>query len=69
MAIGRAVLVAGVAKCARSLVAMGAGDTDADAARVSACRVVLDTASGWSELAEVTARIEALESQEKNREK
>lgn len=69
MALGRAVLVSGVAKCARSLISMGAGETDADAARVSACRVVLDTASGWLDLADVTARVEALEAQEGNHER
>lgn len=63
MAIGRAVLVAGVAKCARQLVAMGAGEVEADGATVAAARAVLDGALGWMDLADLTARLDALEAQ------
>ena len=63
MAIGRAVLVSGVAKCARQLVAMGAGEVEADGATVAAARAVLDGALGWMDLADLTARLDALEAQ------
>jgi hypothetical protein len=64
MALGRAVLVSGVAKCSRALVSMGSGRVPADAARITACRVVLDTANGWTDLADVIARLDVLEAQE-----
>jgi hypothetical protein len=61
VASARGVLAAGMAKAARSLVSMAAGESEADGPRVSACRAVLDTAVGLTDLADMTARLDALE--------
>jgi hypothetical protein len=68
VARARGVLAAGMVRAARSLLEMATGEREADSARVSACRAVLDTAIGLSEL-DVSARLEALEAaQEGNHE-
>jgi hypothetical protein len=67
VARARGVLAAGMVRAARSLVEMASGEREADSARVSACRAVLDHATALAELADLTARLEALEAQEENR--
>jgi hypothetical protein len=62
----RGVLAAGMVRAARSLVNMAGGESEADSAKVSACRAVLDTAVGLGELADVAERLAALENERGN---
>jgi DNA-binding CsgD family transcriptional regulator len=67
MALGRAVLVSGVAQAARGLVCMASGDEPAESARVAACRAVLDAATALTDLADVEQRLTQLEDAEGNK--
>jgi phage terminase small subunit len=63
IAVGRAILAAGMSKAATGLVAMASGEAVADSARVSACRAVVENATKLVEIDEMTARLEQLEAQ------
>jgi hypothetical protein len=61
IAVGRAILAAGMSKAATGLVAMASGDAVADSARVSACRTVVESATKLVEIDEMVARLAQLE--------
>ena len=61
MALGKAVLISSVARLTRVLVAIGEGTVPPDAARITAIRIVLDTAIGLSEWADIDERLRAVE--------
>ena len=61
IATGKSILAAGMAKAATGLVSMASGETPAEAARVSACRAVTEGAVKLCEVAELEARLAALE--------
>ena len=63
IATGKSILAAGMAKAATGLVSMASGETPAEAARVSACRAVTEGAVKLCEVAELEARLAALEAQ------
>jgi nitrous oxidase accessory protein NosD len=63
IAVGRAILAAGMSKAATGLVAMASGEAVADSARVSACRAVMEASIKLVELDELVARLEQLEGQ------
>jgi phage terminase small subunit len=63
IAVGRAILAAGMSKAATGLVAMASGEALADSARVSACRAVVENATKLIEIDEMVARLEQLEEQ------
>jgi hypothetical protein len=63
IAVGRAILAAGMAKAATALVAMAGGEAVADAPRVSAARAVVEGASKLVAIDEMVARLAQLEAQ------
>jgi hypothetical protein len=63
IATGKSILAAGMAKAARALVEMSDGAEEADAARVSACRAVTESAVKLVELDELQTRLALLEAQ------
>ena len=63
IATGKSILASGMAKAATGLVDMASGATPAEAARVSACRAVTEGAVKLCEVAELEARLAALEAQ------
>ena len=61
IAIGRAILAGGMAKASRALVSMADGSVAAEAARVSACRAVVEAAARLVALEEIESRLVELE--------
>jgi hypothetical protein len=61
VAVGRAILAAGMSKAATGLVAMASGEAIPDSARVSACRAVVEGAVKLVEIDELVARLAQLE--------
>jgi hypothetical protein len=61
LAQARAVLASGAARASTALVKMAAGEEEADAARVSACRAVTEGALKMVEISELEARLAELE--------
>jgi hypothetical protein len=63
IAVGRAILAAGMSRAATGLVAMASGDVRPDAARVSACRAVTEGAVKLVEMEELQTRLAEVEAQ------
>ena len=61
VALGRAVLAAGMGRASHALVAMADGTEEAESARVSACRAVVEGASKLLEIDGMVARLAQLE--------
>jgi len=61
IATGKSILASGMAKAATGLVEMASGEKPAESARVSACRAVTEGAVKLCEVAELEARLAALE--------
>jgi hypothetical protein len=63
IAVGRSILASGMAKAATGLVAMASGESEADAARVSACRAVTEGAVKLCELADLQSELAEIRAQ------
>jgi hypothetical protein len=63
VALGRAVLAAGMGRAARALVDMSDGKTKAEAARVSAAKAVVESTTKLVEVEEMRAEMEAIKQQ------
>jgi hypothetical protein len=61
IAVGRAILAAGMSKAATGLVSMASGEAAAESARVSACRAVVEAATKLVEIDELVARLAQIE--------
>lgn len=63
LSMARAILSAGASKAAIGLVAMSAGTAPAEAARVSACRGVLETTLKLTEIEDLQTELAAIKAQ------
>ncbi len=63
VAVGRSILASGMARAARALVEMSDGTEQAEAARVSAARAVVENTARLTDLAEIECQIAELAAQ------
>ena len=66
VSVGRAILSSGFARASRSLVDMSDGTEEAEAARVSACRSVVENVTRLTDLAEIERQIAELKAELSN---
>ena len=66
VSVGRAILSSGFARASRSLVDMSDGTEEAEAARVSACRSVVENVTRLTVLAEIERQIAELKAELSN---